>query len=986
MQLASTSHQTSAISNNNRTGSITRASMSAANDQYLYEQTVRKLFHQLTAGCGTPLCTFRLCASNSQVPRLATQAAAIMAVQLSSKTPIPFCPRLSNSATLSQKTNDAFLESLLAAKNASTKTRSNSALSSQKQQFVPTKSPLETVEASQPNSLENSQVKDEAEKPDQAARVDSTNVLFKALGRFGAEATASFNSRAKSLMDLPNLFSPSFNLPLFEPGPSVTDSSSASPSAMLRSASLEKMGSSTSSLFEELDTQVISDHLDLRIIQTAIAKIRVHSEILSTLSPESLELPEVLENSEEIESTPNHIFETNQVGESAKQYTTPHPTTNQQVFFGGIIDYNVLPLLKTIRTVFSSPDALNHSFLPSGFELSSAELGLNIPSLRESFKIILDLEPKERVQHTLLSSFEVLLSSIQLNLKRYQTSSPALLRVFMVLLENPFLANDEHNGRILTKTCAIFRIPRTKTTQPSRKVVVHLRHRSQHTCNHHFFPLHRPDEILVQCIQTLSFFNRANNVAKPRPIVPINTFYNDTLASKLNFKEEYRIWKDGASSSHTQQKKPGTTSPKKPEFSYLNYPFLFDPVSKTRIMHIDAMAQMSLEYEEAVVHQAIVIHAQRFLQADSGTVKVLEEGLRGQTNPYLVLELRRQHLVKDVLDQIHKKENDLKKPLKVKFVGGGEEGHDQGGVQKEFFQVIVNLLLDPTYGMFTYDPETRYSWINPTSLEPERQFELVGILLGLALYNGVILGINFVPLLYKKLVGETVGLDDVKIAFPGLGKGLEMLLEWDATNGDVEDVFMRSFDIEYEVWGKVKTVPLVNGGSDIPVTNENRKDYVDLYIKHYTGECVKRLFDAFKRGFHRVCAGPALKMCRAEELEMLICGTNELNFNELEAGAKYDDGYEPSHPVIKNFWSIAHNMSQEHKKQLLMFVTASDRVPLKGLANLVFVIQRNGPDTDRLPTALTCFGRLLLPEYSSAEKLENRLITAIENAKGFGLV
>jgi len=30
-----------------------------------------------------------------------------------------------------------------------------------------------------------------------------------------------------------------------------------------------------------------------------------------------------------------------------------------------------------------------------------------------------------------------------------------------------------------------------------------------------------------------------------------------------------------------------------------------------------------------------------------------------------------------------------------------------------------------------------------------------------------------------------------------------------------------------------------------------------------------------------------------------------------------------------------------------MFVTASDRVPLKGLANLTFVIQRNGPDTDR---------------------------------------
>jgi hypothetical protein len=127
-------------------------------------------------------------------------------------------------------------------------------------------------------------------------------------------------------------------------------------------------------------------------------------------------------------------------------------------------------------------------------------------------------------------------------------------------------------------------------------------------------------------------------------------------------------------------------------------------------------------------------------------------------------------------------------------------------------------------------------------------------------------------------------------------------------------------------------------------------------------------------------------MCRPEELELLICGTTELNFTSLEEGAEYDDGYDADHQVIQWFWSIVHSMPTEKKQKLLMFVTASDRVPLKGLGNLTFVIQRNGPDSERLPTALTCFGRLLLPEYSAKEKLENRLITAIENAKGFGLV
>lgn len=56
-----------------------------------------------------------------------------------------------------------------------------------------------------------------------------------------------------------------------------------------------------------------------------------------------------------------------------------------------------------------------------------------------------------------------------------------------------------------------------------------------------------------------------------------------------------------------------------------------------------------------------------------------------------------------------------------------------------------------------------------------------------------------------------------------------------------------------------------------------------------------------------------------------------------------------------------------------------------GLGRLSLVIQRSGPDSERLPTAHTCFNYLLLPEYSSKEKLQARLLTAIDNAQGFGL-
>lgn len=63
----------------------------------------------------------------------------------------------------------------------------------------------------------------------------------------------------------------------------------------------------------------------------------------------------------------------------------------------------------------------------------------------------------------------------------------------------------------------------------------------------------------------------------------------------------------------------------------------------------------------------------------------------------------------------------------------------------------------------------------------------------------------------------------------------------------------------------------------------------------------------------------------------------------------------------------------------------SDRSPIGGLGALKCVIQRDGPDSSKLPTSHTCFNTLLLPEYASRGKMENLLKLAILNSEGFGL-
>ena len=134
-----------------------------------------------------------------------------------------------------------------------------------------------------------------------------------------------------------------------------------------------------------------------------------------------------------------------------------------------------------------------------------------------------------------------------------------------------------------------------------------------------------------------------------------------------------------------------------------------------------------------------------------------------------------------------------------------------------------------------------------------------------------------------------------------------------------------------------------------------------------------------------MCAGPAMALFRPEELELLVCGSAELDFDALERGTVYQDGYVAESPTMRYFWKVVHGMTETQKKRLLFFTTGSDRVPIKGLGNLPFVVSKNGTEPRRLPTAHTCFNHLLLPQYEDEETLRERLTTAIENAEGFGL-
>eukprot|EP00049_Salpingoeca_infusionum_P027409 m.32070 g.32070 ORF g.32070 m.32070 type:complete len:843 (+) comp9487_c2_seq1:237-2765(+) len=438
----------------------------------------------------------------------------------------------------------------------------------------------------------------------------------------------------------------------------------------------------------------------------------------------------------------------------------------------------------------------------------------------------------------------------------------------------------------------------------------------------------------------ISVLGNAQSEAEPK--VAFDYFVNDAISTSVDAIEEYRGF---------VQTRPGLIS------FIARAPFVLDVAAKSKVLAIEHMIEQQ--------HMA----RQNFFRR------------------YLVLQVHRETILRDALRQISHAEftdpDSLKKELKVKFVG--EEGVDEGGVQKEFFQLAIRNLFDEDYGIFMYRPTTRQHWFNINTLELPDEYKLLGILLGVAIHSNLILDLHFPLAIYQKLRGETVGFDALEEVDPEVHSSLTKLLEYDEDN--VEDVFCLTFVATYQAFGEVREVELKPGGSDIDVTKANKQEYVELYVDWLLNKSIEIPFNAFRDGFSSVVGNSRiLSLFRTEELHELICGSSQLNLEDMQENAKYAGGYNDDSNVVRWFWDIVKTFNEEQKKQLLAFVTGCDRAPVGGLANLKFVIYKHGGDSDLLPTAHTCFNTIMIPEYTSKEKLQRLLLLAITHSEGFGML
>ncbi|NP_001139236.1 E3 ubiquitin-protein ligase HECW1 [Danio rerio] len=362
----------------------------------------------------------------------------------------------------------------------------------------------------------------------------------------------------------------------------------------------------------------------------------------------------------------------------------------------------------------------------------------------------------------------------------------------------------------------------------------------------------------------------------------------------------------------------------------------------------------------------------------------------GQGPGKIKLIVRRDHLLEGTFNQVmaYSRKELQRNKLYITFVG--EEGLDYSGPSREFFFLLSQELFNPYYGLFEYSANDTYTvQISPMSAFVENHlewFRFSGRILGLALIHQYLLDAFFTRPFYKALLRLPTDLSDLEY----LDEEFHQSLQWMKEN-DITDVLDLTFTVNEEVFGQVTERELKSGGTNVQVTEKNKKEYIERMVKWRVERGVVQQTQALVRGFYEVVDSRLVSVFDARELELVIAGTAEIDLNDWRNNTEYRGGYHDGHIVIRWFWGAVERFNNEQRLRLLQFVTGTSSVPYEGFTALRgsnglrrFCIEKWGKITS-LPRAHTCFNRLDLPPYPSYTMLYEKLLIAVEETSTFGL-
>lgn len=97
------------------------------------------------------------------------------------------------------------------------------------------------------------------------------------------------------------------------------------------------------------------------------------------------------------------------------------------------------------------------------------------------------------------------------------------------------------------------------------------------------------------------------------------------------------------------------------------------------------------------------------------------------------------------------------------------------------------------------------------------------------------------------------------------------------SENNITDVIDEKFTTTEDRFGEMITIDLKPGGADIPVTEDNKKEYVDLIVEHRISKRVQEQFGAIMLGFNELIPQELINVFDERELELLISGIPDID-------------------------------------------------------------------------------------------------------------
>ncbi|KAF1333673.1 Hect ubiquitin ligase, partial [Globisporangium splendens] len=352
---------------------------------------------------------------------------------------------------------------------------------------------------------------------------------------------------------------------------------------------------------------------------------------------------------------------------------------------------------------------------------------------------------------------------------------------------------------------------------------------------------------------------------------------------------------------------------------------------------------------------------------------------------FLKLSVHRDYILEQSLDHVGCiKEKNIHSYMRINFID--ESGVDAGGIHREWFMLVNEMLVDPTLRLFlcTNKPDQAY-YVNPSSAcdigeDHLTYYYATGRLIGRALLEGCTWGFHLALPLLKTILGIPVSFSDLEYLDPEAYRSMVWLVE----NDGVDDLGL-DFSVMENRGGELVQVELIPNGCNVAVTDENKHVYLKRKFEYLLFESVSDQLYMLLKGIYEVIPQELLLLFDAEELDYLLCGTQEIDVEDWKANTVVSSNlFLPR--TLGWFWEVVSEMPNEYRRRLLQFSTGSSRVPLSGFAGLTsydgrlcpFSLKGVAYSTTQYISSHACFNRLDLPLYRSKQELETVLYATLE--------